>query len=181
MIKEFTAYLKVPSKYCNGLRLEFDPDPEPIILDSGITDPDKVYEIVTLEKSFGIWSVGDRFTGKEIELSGKGTVFEITTNFVFARKDIPGKVVGKISANLYIVHVHFKRHFIKAILRLSNSINLDDNAIASAKLMNAYIGKTDTKVIEQYPDQGDIINIGTPEEPIMQRRLEIHEWNGING
>lgn len=176
MSKEFTAYLGVPKRFCNGLTLEFDPDLEPVILTEGITDPDKVYEIVSLEKPFRNWNVGDRFTGRSFTITGNGSVFEVTTGFVFKRKDIPGKVIAEATANLNIVHVHFKRHFIKAIKRLSESEELDNSSLAAAKLTNAYIGKTRQSVFNMYP----ALEGGTTDgEGNYTLNLPLHQWGSI--
>lgn len=175
MTNEFIGYFKIPAKFCYRLNVRFDTDEvEPIIIAFGITDPNKVYEIVSLEKSFGIWEVADRFTGKAIELQGKGTVFEVTNAFVLKRKDLPGKVVATLPNGLKIVHMHFKRHMVKAIKRLSDSSSLDNNAIAAAKLTNAYIGRTRDSVLDAYP----ILTGGvTDNEGNYTPNLAYHTWS----
>lgn len=175
MVAEFTAYFRVPAKYCRELKVIFDPDEiDPIILSEGITDPDKIYEIVTMEQPFGIWGVGERFTGKEIEISGKGTIFEVTSPFVFKRKDLPARVVATLDSGLKIVHMHFKRYMVRVIIRLSATDSLDNNALIAAKLVDAYIGKTPQAVFDLYPElMGGITDVYGNYIPY----LEQHCWS----
>jgi len=71
----FTAYFVIPTGWVNQMQMTIDNGD--VLIDSGNLDSTKYYEVVSTVKDFPTYKVGRVFTGKNIDITGKGIVKEV--------------------------------------------------------------------------------------------------------
>ncbi len=152
-----TAYFAVPARFVSGatsITSDFeDPELDPIC--DGNLDPTKYYEVVSIDIDFNSKNlrVGDRFTGKSINVTGKGCVKQLSSQWPLATKVLSGFVVGYADNGKAVVHVVLPPGLRGEIKNISGQVDpLSDAALEIAKLKNAFIGKTIFKVFEKFPE-----------------------------
>jgi hypothetical protein len=173
------AYFVIPAGlYSNNQVLIPEPTVSNVVISEGNLDPSKCYQIRSIELSFPNnkgYQVGDRFTGIGADITGKGTVSEVTGPYwIKKRKFDSSPILGTTNSGKVIVNLLLKPHWVKAAKQIiqGDAVTIEDQILA-ARLQNAYIGRTRASVIAAYPelDGGELI------EGEWVYRLTKHEWS----
>lgn len=175
-----SAYFKVPSGFMQKFHLVIDKgEVDDTIIDSGNLDPDKYYEIVSITAEFSpnfSFVVGDIITGISKDITGKGSVKEISSTYPLDENKFEAFDCGVTDLGKCIIHVNLKRHWIKQAKRLIRLVNQTDFSTEVSrqilKIENAFIGWDEQSVFNMFPEMEDITVI----DEVETRRLSVHTF-----
>jgi hypothetical protein len=159
-----TAYWIVPARFTETyMQLNIEvPEVDPTPITSGNLDPEKYYEILTIDEDIyqGKKVVGDRFTGVSKDITGKGSVKEVSSVWPLKTTKFDAVVCATLADGRKIIHIVFKRHFVDQIKNLSGLEDpTDAQALLVARINDSHIGITRESVFAQFPElEGQVDN-----------------------